>query len=97
MRDVRLELVEDPARDGVNGLVSIRLFEPARVAESVIDADDVQAIAFFGANRVLRFVRVPFPRQNQYFVATVSERAGVGLRVQFGASLGRWRESVDDL
>ena len=53
VRDVGSEVVDEAARDCVDRVVRVRLFERPCVSERVVDAHDPQAVALFLADGVL--------------------------------------------
>ena len=98
VRDVRPEFVDDATCDRTDRVIAVRVFEAARRSKRVVDPDDAQAVARFGANLVFRPIRILLAGEDQDFVAAmIAQRPCVRVRVDFGAALRRRRESVDDL
>src|SRR5207253_307113 len=58
VRDVGLEVVDEMAGDRSDGVVAIRVLERPRLAERVVDADNLKAVVPLGLHVVLRAARI---------------------------------------
>ena len=99
VNDVRPLLVEQGARDRVDPLVAIGMFERRRVAKRVVDADDIDVAGAVAANTILRLVRAGVAREHDDLVAAppegLSETCGVELRAARGFRREAMHEEQD--